>query len=167
MSRRIPPGHFLVCVAMLWLAQIPLAGQSLKCSPHYFPARLRRNDPVYVDAMDLARTLNQRGFVVTCVCASKMQHRFESQKGAAYYVTDHGVFEALFLPKPRTFAALEIREERKDGRYLYSFRESGLDLSSVEDSSKPIDFIKRGNQLFEVWGNKRLAAKLHEAFDSH
>jgi hypothetical protein len=165
--KRIPPGHFLVCVAMLCLAQTLLAGQSLRCRAHDFPARLRPNDPVYADAMDLARTLNERGFVVNCVCASLMQRRFESQKGAAHYVTDQGVFETLFLPKPRTFAALEISEARKGVGYLYSFRESGLDLSSVEDSSKPIDFIKHGNQLFEVWGNKRLAAKLHEAFDLH
>jgi len=31
------------------------------------------------------------------------------------------------------------------------------------DSSKPIAFIKHGNMLFEVWGNKELAITIEKA----
>ena len=36
--------------------------------------------------------------------------------------TDGGAFEALFLPKPETFNALEIVEQEETGGFIYSFR---------------------------------------------
>ena len=68
-------------------------------------AQLSSVDPVYVDAMELARYLIDHGFIVNCVQGSKMQHLFDGQKGAALYRTDRGSFEALFLSKTETFEA--------------------------------------------------------------
>ena len=120
--------------------------------------------PVYADAMELARTLNNRGFVLECVRRSKEEHLFPHQKGAAWYKTARGVFEVWFLPITDTFAALNVVEKQEPhGQYAYSFRGNPRILTEM-DSSKPISFIKRGNKLFEVWGNKQLAASIEKAF---
>jgi hypothetical protein len=120
-------------------------------------------DPVYTDAMELERALSDRGFVVQCIRSSKEQSRFEGQKGAAWFETDRGTFDVLFLPSGQSFAALEIvPQDQQNGRYVYSFR--GTPHMSKDDSSKPIWFIKHGNVLFCVWGNRELAASLERSF---
>jgi len=68
--------------------------------------------------------------------------------GAAVYRTNRGDLEALFLPKPQSFEGLEIIEERKNGRYLYSFRGNPLpSLESPIDSSRPMYFIRQSNPV--------------------
>src|SRR5438309_5032739 len=99
-----------------------LLAQSSDCTGKAAQAQLSSVDPVYVDAMELARYLIDHGFIVNCVQGSKMQHLFDGQKGAALYRTDRGSFEALFLSKTETFDALEVVEQRQGTRYLYSFR---------------------------------------------
>jgi hypothetical protein len=84
--------------------------------------RLQSNDPVYADAMTVERTLTKNGHTVECVLSSKMASFFDGQKGAALFRTPSGDFEVLFLPRPYTFDALDILEERKGNRYIYSFR---------------------------------------------
>jgi hypothetical protein len=79
------------------------------------------SSPVYADASELARTLNERGFLVQCLRRSVGEGFFQGQKGAARFKTERGIFEVWFLPKPETFAGLEIDEQRKNGEYVYSF----------------------------------------------
>jgi hypothetical protein len=125
-----------------------------------------RSSPVYADAVDLARTLGDRGFAVVCTRRSKEERLFEGQKGAAWYKTNHGIFEVWFLPKTESFAALEVVEEaQENGRYIYSFRGTPRILVHM-DSSKPQFFIEYGNALFQVWGDKQLAASIEKAFQS-
>jgi hypothetical protein len=122
------------------------------------------DSPVYADAMELARTLTDRGIVVECVLRSKEERRFEGQKGAAWYKTDHGIFEVWFLPKTESFAAFKVVEQQQgNGRYLYTFPGTPAPRGS-EDSSKQEFFITHGNVLFKVWGDKQLAASLEQAF---
>jgi hypothetical protein len=122
-----------------------------------------KSSPVYDDATELARTLNERGFQVQCMRRSVEERLFKGQKGAAWVKTDRGIFEVWFLPMPETFAGLEVDERQENGRYVYSF--SGTPrISRTIDSSKQSFFINYGNLLFHVWGDEQLATGIRNAF---
>jgi hypothetical protein len=130
------------------------------CTPNDLLAIVKPDDPAYADAMNLARTLQAHGFIVKCVLQSKMSHIFDGQKGAALFRTDHGDFEALFLPTPQTFASVELIEWRENDRFLYSFRgrPSPTSLQPI-DSAYPMFFDGHANQFF-VTSNRQLAASI-------
>jgi len=123
------------------------------------------DDPINLvraDAAEVTKLLERHGFVVECVRRSKSENLFKGQKGAAWYKTDHGIFEVLFLPKTETFDALEVIEQPQgSGRYLYSFR--GKPQMPTMDSWKRSSFVKRGSKLFMVYGNDQLAAAIEKA----
>ena len=154
------------------LLPVGLLGQATDCndpnaSPQANAAVQRawesRTSPVYQDATDLAKTLTEHGFHVQCIRRSVGERLFPGEKGAAWFQTDQGVFDVWFLPKPETFARLEIDEQREQGRYLYSF--SGTPkLPRTMDSSKQIYFVHSKNILFQVWGSEPLATSLRNAF---
>ena len=102
--------------------QSSLLAQSSDCTGEAAQAQLSSIDPVYVDAMDLARNLVDHGFIVKCVQASKWGNLFVDQQGAALYWTDQGGFDVLFLPKAETFDAVQLVEQRQGSLYLYSLR---------------------------------------------
>jgi len=68
---------------------------------------------------------------------------FEGQEGAANYQTDGGAFEALFLPKPETFNALEIVEQEETGGFIYSFRGSPRSLTGNWEGRR-VCFVRHG-----------------------
>lgn len=152
-------GLALACIAL----PASVLAQSSDCTGKAAQAQLSSIDPVYVDAMELARNLIDHGFVVKCVLASKEQNQFEGQKGAALYRTDRGSFGVAFLPKTETFDAVEVIEQRQGTRYLYSFRGTPRSTTHI-DSPKPEYFIKSGNLLFGVWGDAELAASTQAEF---
>ena len=122
------------------------------------------SDPVYTDATELGRMLGERGFVVECIRSSKEARRFEGQKGAAWFKTDRGIFDVLFLPTGRSFDGLQVvSQPQRGGWYVYTFRGTPR-TSDVEDSSKPAWFIHYKNMLFHVWGDQRLAETLEQVF---
>lgn len=125
-----------------------LFAQSSDCTGKAAQAQLSSIDPVYVDAMDLARNLIDHGFIVNCVQASKWGHLFDDQEGAALYRTEQGNFHVLFLPEPETFDAIQVVEQRQGDLYLYSFR--GTPHSPGRLEGKRTDFIRSGNLLFLV-----------------
>jgi hypothetical protein len=142
-----------LCVAlpaMLLIAstQSSLLAQSSDCTGKAAQAQLSSIDPVYVDAMDLARNLIDHGFIVNCVQASKWGHLFDDQEGAALYRTEQGNFHVLFLPKPETFDAIQVVEQRQGDLYHYSFR--GTPHSSGRWEGEKTDFIRAANLLFLV-----------------
>jgi hypothetical protein len=139
----------LPVVLLIASVQSSLLAQSSDCTGKAAQASLSSIDPVYVDAMELARNLIDHRFIVNCVQASKWGHLFDDQEGAALYRTDQGDFEVLFLPKPETFDAVQVVEERQDNTYRYSFRGTPRSLTRVE--GKRIEFIRSGNLLFLVW----------------
>jgi hypothetical protein len=141
-------------------AQLASNQSSSGCNVQDAPAQLLPADPVYADAIDVANTLNGLGVPIRCILASKMQHIFIGQKGAAFYRIDDGSFEVLFLPKTQSFDSLQIVERRESDRYIYSFRGTPRPQTNLMDSSKPICFIKKGSLLFYVWGQPTLAATL-------
>ena len=103
-------------------AQLASNQSSSGCNVQDAPAQLLSADPVYADAIDVANTLNGLGVPIRCILASKMQHIFIGQKGAAFYRIGEGSFEVLFLPKTQSFDSLQIAERREGDRYIYSFR---------------------------------------------
>jgi len=169
MPKRMHRAPVAICIAVLCAAWPTVLSAQSRDACEDDGAKQGWDDgssPVYADAVDLARTLSNRGIMVVCIRRSKEEHLFEGQKGAAWYKTDHGIFEVWFLPKTQSFAALEVIEEpQENGRYIYSFRGTPRILAHM-DSSKPISFIKHGNALFKVWGDKQLAAIIEKAFQN-
>jgi hypothetical protein len=134
---------------------VPSAG----CADLHWPA-LERNDVAYAHAAALARALIEHGFTITCVAPSKMTGMFEGEVGAALYRTNQSDFEALFLPKPQSFAELDVLERQENGRYMYSFRGRPNPWpANLIDASHPVYFIKHVNQLI-ITDDKELAAHL-------
>jgi tetratricopeptide (TPR) repeat protein len=136
-----------------------------ECNGQDLLAELKPNDPAYAEAMELAQTLRNRGFIVKCVLQSKMIGFFEGEKGAALYRTNRGDFEGSFLPKEQTFAIQPI-ETRKNGRYIYSFAGSPHPTGGPWDSDRPTFFIQYANQFLTAW-DKQLATELDKALTSH
>ena len=121
------------------------------------------SSPVYIEANDLAQKLQPAGIQVQCIRRSKQEHVFAGQAGAAWFKTDQGTFEVLFLPEADTFSNLQIIERSMDnGRFVYSF-DGTPETKTRFDSSRRIWFIKQRNVLFEVWGDSELAARIRSA----
>jgi len=148
---------------VVWVTAPQPFVDSTQCSPNELLARMRPDDPAYVDAMELARTLQTHGVVVKCVLQSKMANLFDDQKGAAFFKTEYGQFEALFLPKPLTFDSMEIASRAENGRLLYSFEGTPRQRSVHPiDSNHQIFFEKHGSILF-VTSNSPLPASIAKA----
>jgi PEGA domain len=130
-----------------------------RCSEHEKIAEIRPADRAYGYARELERLLDERGIMVRCMCASKLTEIFQGQAGAAWYRTDEGAFDVLFLRKGRTFAGVKIVQRRLGGAYRTSF--AGRPQSAVRfDGSAPTYYIKRANVLISVGTDEKLAALL-------
>jgi hypothetical protein len=137
----------------------PLPGLAGGCMGREQIAEIQPTDPVYADGVEVAKSLDDLGIMVRCTCSSKMAPLFPEEVGAAWFRSDEGIFEVVFLPKGRTFAHLKVVAQRDGDRYLTSFE--GRPHSAIHmDGSKPTYFIKRGNKLYSVWGDEKLAALL-------
>ena len=152
-----------LCVAlpvMLLIAfmQSSLLAQSSDCTGKAAQAQLSSIDPVYVDAMDLARNLIDHGFIVNCVQASKWGNLFVDQEGAALYRTEQGDFDILFLPKSETFDAVQVVEQMQGNLHVYSFR--GTPNSAGRLEGQKIHFVRSANLLFLVWSDADLTASI-------
>jgi hypothetical protein len=153
----------LICSALLSVGLQSTWAEQTPCGdPH--STLLPSANPAYADAMELARTLRSRGFVVKCILLSKEEHMFEGQEGAANFQTDVGAFEALFLPKPETFNTLEIVEQEETGTFIYSFRGSPRSLTGHWEGRR-VYFVKHRGQYLHTL-DKQAAVKLEEAFQA-
>jgi hypothetical protein len=124
-----------------------------RCPNTNWPS-LQPTDPAYPYAADLLRALNEGGIAVLCVAPSVMTGMFEAEEGAALYKTNHGDFEALFLPPSNTFDRLRIAERREEGRYLYSFDGEPKPMSaSPFDATQPLYFARNANRLIVAYSS--------------
>ena len=98
----------LPVVLLIASTQSSLLAQSSDCTGKAAQAQLSSTDPVYVDAMDLARNLIDHGFIVKCVQASKWGNLFVGQEGAALYRTDQGGFDDGTWQRRRSFGCNRI-----------------------------------------------------------
>jgi hypothetical protein len=104
---------------------------------------------------------------VKCILRSKMEGTFEDQDDAAVYRTDHGDFEVLFLPRPKTFDRLKVIEQRDRQGYTYRFEDPPQPWPANRiDSAFRIYFITHENILLVIEANKRLAETLKEMLRS-
>jgi hypothetical protein len=148
---------------VVWVTDSARSVDANKCSPNELLAVLKPDDPVYTDALNLARTLQIHGFVVKCVGQSTMIDVFRSQQGAALFKTDQGDFEALFLPNNDTFDSVESIESRENGRFLYSFLGNPSPKSPHPiNSAYAMYFVKHANQFF-ITSDSELAATIAKA----
>jgi len=162
LPRQLRSVPLLICSALLSVGLQSTWAEQSPCGHSH--TLLTSANPAYADAMDLAQALGRRGFVVKCVLLSKEERMFEGQEGAANYQTDVGVFEALFLPKPENFDALEIIEHEETGVFIFSFRGSPRSLTEHWEG-RHVYFVKHGSQFLHTL-DKQVAAKLEEAFQS-
>lgn len=95
-----------------------------------------------------------------------MQNLFAGQVGAAFYRTNRGAFDVLFLPQSQNFRALEILERRETNRYVYSFRGSPQPWAGNGMEGTPTFFVKYANQLFMTW-DRQVKESLDQVFNSH
>jgi hypothetical protein len=155
----------IVFFGMTLLSPLPSfpEGRSAKCSDLDLVAVLQPTDKAYSMAMELAQTLQSKGFTINCILLSKMGGFFEELEGAALFRTNRGDFEALFLPKPKTFERVGILERQENGRYIYSFEGDPKPGSSTGiDSSRRRYFVKHAHMLLDV-DDDALANALHRA----
>lgn len=143
----------------LW-SQDNLPRQSQGCGSQDLSALLKPTDPVYAETVQLTHELEDHRNVVRCVLQSKMANLIDGQLGAALYRTSRGDFEALFIPKPQTFASLSLIESNKNSRYQYSFKGTPPSPHTM-DCARRTFFAKNANRLF-VTEDKQLAASLGE-----
>jgi len=146
-------GNIFFGVMLLIALPSFLTGQSEKCSDRDLLAVLQPTDEEYSMAMELAKTLQAEGFIIECMLRSKMGSMFEGQDGAALFRTDRGDFEAMFLPKQKTFEKMEVLERQENGWYVYSYE--GVPKPSWatkrRESPQRIYYVKLANLLLETW----------------
>ncbi len=147
------------------LPQSILSRQSpSECDARELLSPLKPIDPIYSEAMNLAKVLRGHGLIVKCVLPSKRINVFEGQVGAALYRTNRGDFEALFLKKPATFASVKPTEAQENGFYLYSFE--GSPATSGWYSSRREYFVKHRSQML-VTREEQLAVYLDKELNLH
>jgi hypothetical protein len=114
--------------------------------------------------MELALTLSGYGFAVKCIAISKLENFVPGTRGGALYLTDHGDFDVVFLPKAQTFDAFRVVERHKNGQYVYLFRGNPRKKGRME--GKRTYFFRNSNKLFIAW-DKRTATNLSALLVSH
>jgi len=154
----------------------PLALDAQEADCPKGPALLSSSEPVYADAMELKQTLESHGFEVRCVFPTTLWSIFWREdggvvhgtiEGQANFRTNYGDVQAVFMPKPQTFADFKIFEHREDNGFLYTF--GGIPRvwdTNRFGSAHRIYFLDHGNQLFFV-GDLVLLRRLEKALAVH
>lgn len=162
MERFLRTGSFGLLLGVL-CAVSPLAtsARPAGCTSRDLIAALQPSNHEYADATELKQVLQAHGLVVGCVLRSKMAAMFEGQEGAALYRTDQGDFEALFLPKPKSWDALEIVQTEKNGQYWTSFTwPPKAGPTKFIDGAQRGYYVKHANVLCVAWSGG-LSTKLN------
>lgn len=164
-----PPFLFVGLVVLLAVSQSPVFAQPTECPPA--ATLLSSTDPVFADAMELQRSLESQGFVVHCVFPTKLGSIFlvetggvlqSTVEGEVNFRTNYGDVEAVFVPKPHTFADFQITEHREGGGYLYTFAGTPRVWAVNRfGSANRIYFLKHDNQL--LLSNDKQRARLEQA----
>lgn len=126
---------------------------------------LKPTDAAYADAMEFARFLDARGIKVKSVHGSKFNGFFRGIKKAAFFRTDKGIVEVIFFPDPTGAEKVRVTEQRRAGRYLYSFRGQPHPNppGDTMDANRPMYFLMRQN-WFIVLDNEEFYEALKRVF---
>jgi len=116
---------------------------------------LKPTDVAYVQAMEFARFLNGKGIIVKSVHGSKLNGFFRGLEKAAFFRTDKGIVEVIFFPELTGAERVQVTEQRRAGRYLYSFegQPHPTPPGDTFDSNRPMYFLMHRN-WFIVPDNK-------------
>lgn len=121
------------------------APKTFSCSAVAYQAKdsslLKPTDVAHTEAMEVAQFLNGKGINVKSVHASKLNGFFRGLNKAAFFRTEKGVIEVIFFPEQRGAERVQVREQRKAGRYLYSFE-------GQPDPNPPGDTIDAGHPMY-------------------
>ncbi len=125
---------------------------------------LKPGHVAYADAMEFARFLGDKGINVKSVHGSKLESFFRGVEKAAFFRTDKGVVEVIFFPSSTGAESVQVTEQRKNGRYLYSFRGQPRPNPPGDtiDAGRPMFFLMRRN-WFIVRSSKELYDALQRA----
>jgi hypothetical protein len=152
------------------------AQEPLPCPPG--DAFIAPKDPAYADAVALKKHLESQGMVVRCIFETKFSSAFlrwengvpgSTIEGEACIRTNLGDLSVLFMPRPKTFAALKIKERRSGGRYIYTF--SGMPdvwprTFKTQSSVRRDYFFRLDNYLLSAAGDElrsAVEAALHQS----
>jgi hypothetical protein len=110
---------------------------------------LKPTDVAYVEAIEFARFLNGKGMIVKSVHGSKLNGFFRGVEKAAFFRTDKGIVEVIFFPELTGAERVQVTEQRRAGRYLYSFEGQSHPNPQGDtfDSNRPMYFLMRRNWL--------------------
>jgi hypothetical protein len=121
---------------------------------------LKPTDVAYTESMEVAQFLNGKGINVKSVHGSKLNGFFRGLNKAAFFKTEKGVVEVIFFPEQMGAERVQVREQRKAGRYLYSFE-------GQPDPNPPGDTIDAGRPMYFLmhrsWFIVLSSKELHDA----
>jgi hypothetical protein len=118
--------------------------QNDACDPK---VALPATDPAYAEAMKLSKTLDRHGIKIRCVLLSKEAQLFDGQLGAAFFRTEIGDFEALFLPPTQSWDKLKVIQQHESRGYnKYRFQGSPTYRGTWEGKNS-VYFVKRRNEF--------------------
>ncbi len=121
---------------------------------------LKPTDAASSHAMEFAQFLNGKGVNVKTVHGSKLNGFFRGLNKAAFFRTEKGVVEVIFFPEQRGAERVRVREQRKAGRYLYSFE-------GQPDPNPPGDTIDAGRPMyFLMYRNWFMVLSSKELYDA-
>jgi hypothetical protein len=112
---RTAPAPTIASFFFLLAALSELFAQSEPCPPR--AALISPDHPAYMDAMGLQKALEAHAFIVYCVFPTKFSSAFlvwengiahSTIEGEAAFRTNFGDIGAVFVPKPQSFAELNI-----------------------------------------------------------
>ncbi|MFL6374879.1 MAG: hypothetical protein ACJ73D_09450 [Pyrinomonadaceae bacterium] len=120
-------------------------------------AVLRPGEPAYEDAVKFAKVLKQAGVDVKGIYSSKLNGFFKGVDRAAFYTTDKGAFEVIFLPN-RGAENIKVTETRDGKRHVYSFtgQPHPNPPGDTFNSAEPMYFVAHDNAFIVITSNKKL-----------
>ena len=83
---------------------------------------LQPSDAAYVEAREFAEILRDRGINVHSIHRSELEGLFSHSDRAAFFKTDRGIVEVIFLSGFEGADAVHVNKRRMKERYLNSFR---------------------------------------------
>lgn len=117
---------------------------------------LQPSDAAYVEAREFAEILRDRGINVHSIQRSKLEGLFSHSDRAAFFRTDRGIVEVIFLSGLSGFEsadAVRVNRRRMKERYLNSFR---------GHETQPFYFVNRRDK-FIVTRSHQLANEIELA----
>jgi len=172
MLRAFPAPILAILGLTLAAAHAQTLAQFEPCA--HLAALIAPDNPAYADAMDLAKHLEEHGFIIHCIYPTKLGSFFSvtegdvtrsTVEGEANFTTNYGAFDVIFMPKPQTFADFKITERRKGGGYLYRFtgipKVAGGDKFNFESAYRNY-FLKHDSYLFFL-SDQTMLSRLQEA----